>query len=343
MSAAWWRDLEGGHEVVADAELAALIAKNVLDELERERQAAAAERGLPPIVSVREALAEWITEEQRGDQGAIQTGWPRIDKGLEKRVRPGEVLVLAARTGVGKTWAIQHIIETTLAADPTAAACLASQEMPAFQIAERLAMHALGVTGRRARERAAIGLEPQEVIDARPDLTRLAICEKIIPVSALPGVLEAANLMLEKPCNLLAVDYLQLLGWDGHPNARTYERASENSRALKQVAKEHRVVILAACQLSRDGGADGTRRPSLDALRDSGVIEEAADRIITFWREGDDEDTGRVDGLRINAEILKNRFGPIGHETPLAYDSSLRLAQAADADAVPDFGWADET
>ncbi|HEY0250440.1 MAG TPA: DnaB-like helicase C-terminal domain-containing protein, partial [Kofleriaceae bacterium] len=115
-----------------------------------------------------------------------------------------------------------------------------------------------------------------------------------------------------------------------------YEIASEVSRELKTIAKSEEVLLLCAAQLSRDAG-DGSKQPTLDSLRDSGVAEEAADRVIGLWRPQPIEDASATitDGLEIGVCVLKNRFGPTGGETKLQYDHTLRLVQADAGDGIP--------
>jgi replicative DNA helicase len=286
----------------------------------------------PRVVTSKEAIQEWIDEEQRPHDEAMTLGFETIDHGLGKPIRKGEVVLLAARTGVGKTWLVQHTLERYLAQHWELSALLLSLEMPGFQIGERLAAHALDVSPSTARYRARVGEATADaILHMSPDLSRLLICDELVPTSRIPSALVAAERLSGKRANVVAVDYLGLLKWEGR-HVSVYERASEISRQLKQVAKEENIIMLAAAQLSRGGGGDGTKEPTLESLRDSGVIEEAADRVLVFWRdEWDDDETPRIaDGVTIRAKIVKNRFGAIGHRTDLRFTESLRLEETMD-------------
>lgn len=279
------------------------------------------------LVTVHDAISEWITEEQSPDTGVV-TGWPTIDGGLDRTLRTGEVVLLAARTGVGKTWSIQTVIERCLIGNDQLATILHEMEMPAYQIAERIVAHALSESPRRVRLKARHReITADAIIRQHPYLERLLICERTTPVEGIPAMLEAARQRGIWP-TVLAVDYFGLLAWTGNQRATLYERASENARRLKAVAVQERILVLVAAQLSR-GAGDGTNEPELNDLRDSGVSEEAADRVLMFWRDPivDEEDGSAPasDSKRVWSKIAKNRFGPIGYRTLLEYDHAMRL------------------
>ncbi len=329
MTDVWWADLV--EEMPSEDEMrnagAALVeeARRWLKEIDER---AAAPRS---IVTSREAIDEWIREENADHPQSIHTGWAALDVELGRPIRAGELILLAARAGVGKTWAIQAWIESTLKLDPAGAAVIFELEMLAWHLAERLAAHALSVSPADARRRAREGLTSGDVVASAPSLDRLVVSEAFVGVEQLPEAIEAATERLGVRPTLVAVDYLGLLRWEGSTAARTYERASENAKRLKAIARSERVTILAAAQLSRDGG-DGSRQPTLDALRDSGVVEEAADRVIALWRPTPIEEEGSsriVENVELGGVVLKNRFGPTGGRLDLVYDHALRIVQQA--------------
>lgn len=286
-----------------------------------------------PYITTREALQEWLDEERRGTEHDSSTGWKSLDALLGKPMRHSEVILIAARTGVGKTWAIQGILENILGVRTDASGLLIQLEMPAFHMAERFATHALDVAPGGARALARGDLTVEDVLTASPLLDRIGLVTASLRVDQIPDAITSMEDATGKRPEIVAVDYLGLLRGAGRSR---YEQASEVSRSLKQIANDQGVLILAAAQLSRDGG-DGTKRPTLDMLRDSGVAEEASDRVLGLWRPQpvEDDDPGVItDGLELGLVVLKNRFGPSGGETLLRYDYALRLAEAED-DGIP--------
>jgi replicative DNA helicase len=333
----WWSDL-ATDEMPSDDEMR--IAGKALVEEARVWLAAADEAREAPraLVTAREAIDEWIREENADHPQAVHTGWPALDECLGRPIRAGELVLCAARAGVGKTWTLQTWIEQTLGHDESASAVIFELEMLAWHLAERLAGHALGVDPATARKRAREGLTSDAVLAADPSLERLVISEAFVSVEQLPAALEAATERLGRRPTIVAVDYLGLMRWDGSASARTYERASEIAKRLKAVARAERVVVIAAAQMSRDAG-DGSSRPTLDALRDSGVVEEAADRVVAFWRPTPIEEDGRSihENVELGCVVLKNRFGPTGGQLDLVYDHALRILQQQRAPSQPAF------
>lgn len=306
------------------------------DQVSRVRAAMEASSPLSTeveYVPTEHAIAQWILEERRGPEHDTSTGWKDVDALLGKPMRHSEVILVAARTGVGKTWVLQGIIENALEHRPEASALLIQLEMPAFHQAERLVGHALNLAPGGARSRARENLTVEEVMQKAPMLERLGMVEQSLNVLQIPAAITAMEKATGTRPTIVALDYLGLLRGAGRTR---YEIASEVSRELKTIAKSEQVLLLCAAQLSRDAG-DGTKQPSLDSLRDSGVAEEAADRVLGLWRPQPIEDEAApsiVDGVEIGVVILKNRFGPSGGEAKLQYDHTLRLVQASD-DGIP--------
>ncbi len=133
----------------------------------------------------------------------------------------------------------------------------------------------------------------------------------------------------EKP-DLVAIDYLGY--WARSFKGEAYERMSAAIMALKAIAKEHRIVILAPHQVSR--GAHFGEEFEMDDARDSGVVEETADFILTLWSpdvmkgKKEEEKTGIV-----NMKIAKSRHGGKGSETRLQF-APLSLAMVPHGDAL---------
>lgn len=345
MTKHWWGDLDPElDEGVVAANAAKLEAEIEAwrEESERRTQeglkAAAAVRN---VVTVEEAFQEMIDDARLDKPPAILCRWSELDYG--RPITAGELVLIAARPGVGKTWVLLELLEETLKQDAQAAVAMLEMEMLPRHLAERLAGHALRLNPMELTARAKKDLTLPEILSEAHYLAgRVAILPKSLAVGQLPEALDAVAERIGRRPTILVVDYMGLLGWGGHDSARTYERASENARRLKDVALEEKVVILAAVQLSRQAG-DGSARPTLDSIRDSGVIEEAADRIIAGWRESaiEDESTkGKVAQKSLYLAVLKNRHGPSGAETELRFDESLRLVEPG-LESQETFPWDD--
>ena len=128
------------------------------------------------------------------------------------------------------------------------------------------------------------------------------------------GVLEmrakSRRLKAERGLDLVIIDYLQLMTGRGRYENRTLELASI-SRALKNLAKEIDVPVVALSQLSRAPEARSDHRPQLSDLRESGALEQDADVVMFIFREDMYEETPENQNT---AEIIvgKQRNGPTG-------------------------------
>lgn len=286
-------------------------------------------------------LAQMAEEAQRGDVNVVPTGWPEIDQRMGKLMRPPWLSVIAARTGIGKTWIVQHLAERAVLTDPGHRVLFLPLEMSPHEMGERVSAHALGESPHDVYRRAYKGDDVAgEVMAARPELDRIRWYDRGCSIEELPRIYEGATLDFDGVApTVMVVDYLGLLRWTGRKSANQYERASENAWRVKDFAKDHNVLVLAAVQLSRGGGKDGFVEPSLDSLRDSGATEEASDLVLMFWKDApeDGQPKGLGDATEIRCKVAKNRHGGYG-SCILGYDHALRLTEQDEYDignAVP--------
>src|SRR5690606_36573987 len=139
------------------------------------------------------------------------------------------------------------------------------------------------------------------------------------------------KLAQEKKLDLVVIDYLQLIHADMRGNASRQEEVSKISRALKQMAKELKVPVIALSQLSRDVEKTGDKKPLLAHLRESGSIEQDADIVMFIHR---DEYYNRDKEPSGDAEIIlaKNRQGRIGSIKFIFQTQYSRFAERANID-----------
>ncbi|MEA4884299.1 MAG: replicative DNA helicase [Clostridia bacterium] len=132
------------------------------------------------------------------------------------------------------------------------------------------------------------------------------------PVGPSPVRIKAAvrKLQREGRCDLVVVDYLQLLSSEVHPDQRQLE-IGQYTRAFKWLALEFKVPVIVLAQLSRAVEATADKRPQLQHLRESGNIEQDADVVLFLWRE--DYYKPETDRKGITEVIIaKQRNGPVG-------------------------------
>ena len=251
---------------------------------------------------------------------ATPTGFVDLDKRMNGGMRGGDLIIVAARPGMGKS-AMALQIAGHVACELEKPALFCSQEMPNEQLASR----AVGVIGRVDLGRfarnemtdddwsrlsfAAGKLHASPLyFDEQPSLRLLDVRNKARQVKRQAGGL-----------GLLVVDYLQLMVGDG--KAATENRNSEIekiSRGLKSLAKELDIPVIALSQLNRELERRPNKRPQMSDLRDSGAIEQDADAIYFIYRDEvynpDSPDAGMAEVI-----IGKCRAGRAGGSVGLAY------------------------
>lgn len=231
----------------------------------------------------------------------LTTSLPTLDKHIGGLCK-GELIVLAARPGVGKTsFAMQTLL--TLASEGTRV-LFASLEMRDQELATRVLCSLTGANNANIR---AGTLEPdmldtmdrsieQWLKDIPLDIfdPPQATCREIRAAAKLAGGKESIQ--------LLCVDYLNRVT-PSDPRRQRVEQVAQISGDLKSIAKELQIPVLALCQLNR--AADG-ERPKLAHLKESSAIEQDADAVIAIHPTKEDE---------VELLILKNRHGPTGKVT----------------------------
>jgi len=249
-------------------------------------------------------VARVVDEEDRGvERLGITTGVFELD-GFTGRFRGGEVWIVAARPGAGKTsLACQVVLSTALSGVRVA---FFSAEMTGEALARRWMSSVMGTrTG-----------TPGQVLDAQETLARLPVRLEEVGARTVADVGVAVRREAALGTKLVVVDYLQLLDAGLGPRASSYERVTAVSKALREMAIENRLCILALAQLNR--GHDGTiaAEPQLSNLRDSGQIEQDAELVFLLHRHKEDS-SGDMKCI-----VAKNREGPTG-EVMLVFDWEL--------------------
>jgi replicative DNA helicase len=132
---------------------------------------------------------------------------------------------------------------------------------------------------------------------------------------------KARRLQLEHGIELLVVDYLQLANPGRRVESRVQE-VSQVSQALKNLARELKIPVLALSQLSRAVEHRGDAKPQLADLRESGAIEQDAD-VVMFLYKADADATGST--IPVNALVAKHRNGPTGEVNLLFRGDRIRF------------------
>jgi replicative DNA helicase len=263
----------------------------------------------------------------------ISTGIPSVDHLASGGMRRKELWVLAARPSMGKTALMLHMARRCRS-------LIFSLEMSSQQLTDRMLAAQSGVDSWRLRTGKIRGDDEFE----RLQHGMAALSEAPIYIDDKPGstVLAmrsvARRLKMEKGLGLVVIDYLQLITpGSARANDSTVQQVTEISRALKGMARELDVPVLALSQLSRAVESRGGR-PRLSDLRDSGSLEQDADVVMFIHREdmsGTRTDTQERTNI---AEVLieKHRNGPLGR-VELKFDDQKTTFVSLDKTDFGDF------
>jgi len=263
--------------------------------------------------SIEAAINEIESAQKRGgDMVGVPTGFIELDE-LTHGFHPGQLIIVAARPAVGKsTIALDFARHASVKADkPT---IFFSLEMGRAEIAMRLLSAETSIPlqsmrkgtigdnewARLAQVRGQINDSPL-FIDDSPNLTLVEIRAKCRRLAQRVGL------------KMVVIDYIQLMTSGKKVESRQQE-VSEFSRALKLLAKELQVPVIALSQLNRQAEQTKDKKPEISHLRESGSLEQDADVVILLHREG----IGERDHPRAGeADIIlaKQRSGPTGTVT----------------------------
>ena len=287
----------------------------LLDEAERMvfelRSRAARAQGGPQSYAKFIGEAEAHLERQHakgGGLGGRSTGLRELDA-KTNGMHPGDLIIVAARPGLGKTTLAMNIAEH-VALDQQARVAVFSMEMQGAQIALRTIAHRCRVSLAKLRGGNLSDDEWAKVAATsgvlRTDLIRLDESPSLSPMDIRA---RARRIAAEGELALIVVDYLQLMVIPGFRENRNGE-LSTVTRSLKALAKELRCPVIALSQLSRAGDKEG-RRPKLSDLRDSGGIESDADLVLFVHRDQplEDEDAEQRPSNITEIIIGKQRQG----------------------------------
>lgn len=246
-------------------------------------------------------VMDGINAAAEGNAVAWRTGIPCFDRFMDGGMKPGELLILAARPSVGKT-SLSLQIARRLASDGHPVLVL-SQEMAAEQIGFRLLSSAARVDLSALRTGKMNDLQWGQTAEGVDELARLPM--KVDEEGALTLRAIQSKARKVRDVRVIFVDYLQLC--EGEGETRT-ARVGSVSRGLKALAKRMDCCVVALSQLNRAVEDRPGKRPQLSDLRDSGEIEQDADVIAFLWPLGEQQGISKPVGL----EVAKNRQAMTG-------------------------------
>ncbi|MCK6617870.1 MAG: replicative DNA helicase [Cyclobacteriaceae bacterium] len=269
--------------------------------------------------NMRNLMYRAITElqklkEHKDGLTGVPSGFVALDR-LTSGWQNSDLIIIAARPGMGKTAFVVSAMRNA-AVDFKRPVAIFSLEMASVQLVNRMISAEAELEGEKIRKGQLADFEWQQLVHKTNKLSAAPIFIDDTPaLTILELRAKCRRLKAEHGVQLIIVDYLQLMRGDTGGN-REQEIASI-SRALKGIAKELNVPVIALSQLSR--GVEtrgGDKRPQLSDLRESGSIEQDADLVIFLYRPEYYKITQDEDGMTTagmgEVIIAKHRNGSTG-------------------------------
>ncbi|MBU3661513.1 MAG: hypothetical protein FGM14_16740 [Flavobacteriales bacterium] len=255
---------------------------------------------------------DFLTTEKNNKFDFIKTGWENVDESMFGFV-PGEFIVIGGRPGMGKSVVLIDLIRRLSENIP----CLfLSLDLSKYQVTNRIISSFLDTDFQilNPSDLRNIGEKRLSSANLYTQSLQLSINESSVDsMFMLRAYLE--KIIQEKGIRVIAIDYLQLLSVYRYRHYRELE-ISYICSCLKKIAKDFNVCVIVTSQLSRSVETrGGDKRPQLADLRESGAIEQDADKVFFVYRPSYygltmDENGISTEGL-LTLILAKNRIGKI--------------------------------
>lgn len=312
-------------------------SRDMVDEISSEIYSLVDESSSGVIKESKEIIIDLVKEIQKQktlvdrDIIGIDTGFRRLNE-MTKGFKEGELVIIAARPGMGKTAFALNLVHKALMQN--SGVVFFSLEMPATQLMLRILSSITSISLQNLMVGDMNNEELSRFSDACDDMARRKLfvydsgSATIHQIRTQMRKLKAAHCEIK----LCVIDYIGLM-----TNSSTYNdrhlQIAEISRGLKLLARELNIPVIALSQLNRSLESRANKRPMLSDLRESGAIEQDADMILFVYRNDvylEQEENERVQKAKIegkpyekkfitnvnqeDAEIIigKNRNGPTG-------------------------------
>lgn len=233
------------------------------------------------------------------EQEKLLTGFPKLDN-ITGGLEGGDVIVIGARPGVGKSAFVSQIILQM--AKQGKRIGFYNLEMSDKQVYERLLSNQSGIQLNRIRRAVRfLGDEKERFEKANQALKEI----DILISSGTKTVSEIRNESRHQELDCIVIDYLQLVRSDVKYQSRASE-VGAISKAIKSLAMELNIPIIALSQLNRTSEMRDNKEPTMGELREAGDIEQDASIIILLWNLDSEDKTRKA------LKVDKNRQGELG-------------------------------
>ena len=284
------RLIEVSNDIATNAYDTSIDINTTLDEAERKilnvvnNRRSTEFRTIKEVANSTKARLEKLST-LKGEITGLSTGWERLDK-LTAGFHEGQLIIIAARPAVGKSaWALN--LATNAAVNSNATVAIFNLEMSAEDLASRM-ISCLGHVEGYKLQTGNLNDDWDKVNEALAKLEGTNIYMNDTPGITIGDIRSNCRKLANSDTglDLVIIDYLQLISSNANYGGNRQQEVSDISRALKLMALELKVPVVALAQLSRSAEQRKENpRPILSDLRESGSIEQDADIVAFLYRE----------------------------------------------------------
>ena len=309
------RLIRAAEEIAGDCYVGKDETASIMDKAEKNIFSVVQQRSGDNFVPIREVVLDALTaienaSKAKGSVTGLATGYPDLDY-KTSGFQNSDLILVAARPSMGKTAFVLNIA-ADMAFRKNIPAAIFSLEMSKGQLMNRLFALESRVNSQNIRTGHLSDEEWAKLVEGAG-----VISHSNLIIDDTPGInlqqfrSKARKYKLDADIGIIFIDYLQLMAGSGKSGDNRQQEISDISRALKSLARELNIPIVALSQLNRGVEQREDHRPMLSDLRESGAIEQDADVVMFIYRDDyyhrDSEEKGIAEII-----IAKQRNGPIG-------------------------------
>ena len=307
-----------GYEAINSGHITSIPFEEILDNFEKKSFNLTNELKSEKMYSSGDIFSKILSELKqkslKPELPGLASGFYDLDS-LTQGFQKSDLIIIAGRPSMGKT-AFSLNITQNLIKNYKLPILFFSLEMSKEQLIYRLLSTETGISQNRLKIGNLYKEDWHELKESIQNYSRLPFfIEDQANLTILDIRSKIKNILFEQnKIGLVIIDYLQLLLNSKSKSENRVQELSQITRALKNLAKEFQIPIIALSQLSRNVESRVNKRPVLSDLRESGSIEQDADLVLMLYRENYYNPTVEKNKKITPAELIiaKHRNGPLG-------------------------------
>lgn len=263
-----------------------------------------------PTLEVVDRLSE-VFRTKRPATG-LMSHYRNLDR-MTNGFMPGQMIIIAARPGCGKTSFAMSIATNIAKYEPEKVVAAFNLEMSSQELVQRILVSLTGIDNSTMIKGEETQEELQKLFEAQRQLSESRLFIDDTASQTAEEIMSKCRRLKakQKRLDLVIIDYLQLMNPSKNREGNRQQEVADTSRFIKMMAKELKVPVIVLSQMSRDIEKRDDKTPMLADLRESGSIEQDADMVFFLNNaDGDNEDT--VEKKNVSLIIAKHRNGATG-------------------------------